>query len=55
MKRKNNNHVVVSRFPNEDIEELIERFNFRMLKHGKGKKLPQDLRFISKGRKGAIK
>ena len=55
MKRKNNNNVVVNRFPNEDIEELIERFNFRMLKHRKGTKLPQDLRFISKSRKGATK
>lgn len=53
MKRlKNNNDVVVRRFEGEDIESLIERFNFRMRKHGKSPKLPQNLRFTSKTRKG---
>lgn len=46
MKRlRNNNDVVVRRFPNEDIESLIERFNFRMKKHKKQTKLPQHYQF----------
>jgi len=51
-KLKNNNDVVVRRFEGEDIESLIDRFNSRMQKHKKTKKLPQNLRFTSKTRKG---
>ncbi|MFE4521996.1 hypothetical protein ACFRCQ_07535 [Cytobacillus firmus] len=49
---KNNNDVIVRRFKGEEVESLIERFNFRLKKHGKTTKLPQDYRFIKKTRKG---
>jgi hypothetical protein len=53
MKRmKNNNEVVVRRFQGEEIESLIERFNFRMRRHGKSTKLPKNYRFTTKTRKG---